>query len=185
MGGRACSQQGRRTLVVLNDHAVRPSRLRSSTASRTARRARPCVTLQPVQIPFEARDRGDRRAGHRHELGQRQRQLPADPVPQRPDRGGRPGARDGPPPRRHLALVCFLHQAWRDTLDQAVDMYGELLDRNRKLVEGRLDDMLKAQRQAVDRIVQHYRRLGAAACRLMCRSTSRHRRCSRSSAVMA
>ena len=25
-------------------------------------------------------------------------------------------------PRRHLALVCFLHQAWRDTLDQAVDM---------------------------------------------------------------
>ena len=38
-------------------------------------------------------------------------------------------------PRRHLALVCFLHQAWRDTLDQAVDMYGKLLDRNRKLVE--------------------------------------------------
>ena len=64
-------------------------------------------------------------------------------------------------PRRHLALVCFLHQAWRDTLDQAVDMYGKLLDRNRKLVEARLDDMLKAQRQAVDRIVHRYRRLGA------------------------
>ena len=39
-------------------------------------------------------------------------------------------------PRRHRALV----------LDQAVDMYGRLLDRNRKLVEDRLDDMLKAQR---------------------------------------
>ena len=64
-------------------------------------------------------------------------------------------------PRRHLALVCFLHQAWRDTLDQAVDMYGKLLDRNRKRVEDRLDDMLKAQRHAVDRIVQRYRRLGA------------------------
>ena len=64
-------------------------------------------------------------------------------------------------PRRHLALVCFLHQAWRDTLDQAVDMYGKLLDRNRKLVEDRLDDMLKVQRHAVDRIVQRYRRLGA------------------------
>ena len=64
-------------------------------------------------------------------------------------------------PRRHLALVCFLHLAWRDTLDQAVDMYGKLLDRNRKLVEARLDDMLKAQRQAVDRIVHRYRRLGA------------------------
>ena len=64
-------------------------------------------------------------------------------------------------PRRHLALVCFLHQAWRDTLDQAVDMYGKLLDRNRERVEDRLDDMLKAQRHAVDRIVQRYRRLGA------------------------
>ena len=64
-------------------------------------------------------------------------------------------------PRRHLALVCFLHQAWRDTLDQAVDMYGKLLDRNRKRVDERLDDMLKAQRHAVDRIVQRYRRLGA------------------------
>ena len=58
-------------------------------------------------------------------------------------------------PRRHLALVCFLHQAWRDTLDQAVDMCtAKLLDRNRKRVEDRLDDMLKAQRHAVDRIVQ-------------------------------
>ena len=64
-------------------------------------------------------------------------------------------------PRRHLALVCFLHQAWRDTLDQAVDMYGKLLDRSRKRVEDRLDEMLKAQRHAVDRIVQRYRRLGA------------------------
>ena len=64
-------------------------------------------------------------------------------------------------PRRHLALACFLHQTWRDTLDQAVDMYGKLLDRNRKLVETRLDDMLKAQRQAVDRIVHRYRQLGA------------------------
>ena len=47
---------------------------------------------------------------------------------------------------------------WRDTLDQAVDMYG---DRHRKLVETHLDDMLKAQRQAVDRIVHRYHRLGA------------------------
>ena len=40
-------------------------------------------------------------------------------------------------------------------------MYGKLLDRSRKRVEDRLDDMLKAQRHAVDRIVQRYRRLGA------------------------
>ena len=64
-------------------------------------------------------------------------------------------------PRRHLALVCFLHQAWRDTLDQAVDMYGKLLERSRKLVERRLDEKLKTQRHAVDRIVQRYRDIGA------------------------
>ena len=104
-------------------------------------------------------DRGDRRAGHRRELGQRQ--LPADPVPQRPDRASADRVREMAAPRRHLALVCFLHQAWRDTLDQAVDMYGKLLDRNRKRVDERLDDMLKAQRHAVVRIVQRYRRLGA------------------------
>ena len=40
-------------------------------------------------------------------------------------------------------------------------MYGKLLDRNRKRVEDRLDDMLKAQRHAVDRIVHRYHRLGA------------------------
>ena len=35
-------------------------------------------------------------------------------------------------PRRRLTLVCFLHQAWHDMLDQAMDMYGKLLDRSRK-----------------------------------------------------
>jgi len=53
--------------------------------------------------------------------------------------------------RCHLALVCFLHQAWRDTLDQAVDMYGKLLDRNRKRVDERLDDMLKVARGGAPR----------------------------------
>lgn len=35
-------------------------------------------------------------------------------------------------------------------------MYGKLLDRSRKLVEHRLDEKLKAQRHAVDRIVRRY-----------------------------
>ena len=64
-------------------------------------------------------------------------------------------------PRRHLALVFFLHQAWRDTLDQAIDMYGTLLDRHRKRVEDHLDDRLNAHRHAVDRIVHRDHRLGA------------------------
>ena len=42
-------------------------------------------------------------------------------------------------PRRYLALVCFLHQACRDTLDQAVDMYGKHLERNRSMIELRLN----------------------------------------------
>ena len=64
-------------------------------------------------------------------------------------------------PRRRLALVCFLRQTWRDTLDQAVDMYAKLLDRNRKQVETRLDEKLKAQRNTVDRVVLRYRAIGS------------------------
>ncbi len=62
-------------------------------------------------------------------------------------------------PRRYLSLVCFLHQAWRDTLDQGVDMYGKLLERDQKQVRFRLEEKLKAQRHAVDRIMQHYQDL--------------------------
>ena len=65
-----------------------------------------------------------------------------------------------PARRRHLALVCFLHQAWRDTLDQAVDMYGKLLERSQKQVAHHLDEKLKTQRRTVERIVQRYRNLG-------------------------
>ena len=59
-----------------------------------------------------------------------------------------------------IVLGGVLHQAWRDTLDQAVDMYAKLLDRSRKVVENRLDEKLKAQRHAVDRIVPRYRGMG-------------------------
>ena len=64
-------------------------------------------------------------------------------------------------PRRPLALVCFLHPAWRDTLDQAVDMYGTLLARHRTRVDDHLDDRLNAHRHAVDRIGHRDHRLGA------------------------
>ena len=66
-----------------------------------------------------------------------------------------------PAPRRYLALVCFLHQVWHDTLDQAVDMYGKLLERDQKQVHFRLEEKLKAQRHTVDRVVQHYQDLSA------------------------
>jgi len=51
-------------------------------------------------------------------------------------------------PRRHLALVCFLHQAWRDTLDQAVDMYGKLLDRNLESSRSRFSPLRRGRRAA-------------------------------------
>ena len=40
-------------------------------------------------------------------------------------------------------------------------MYGKLFDWGRKLVEARLDDMLKVQRPAVDRIIQRTARRAA------------------------
>ena len=82
------------------------------------------------------------------------------PVPQRANRVRRPDTRNGgpaPPPR---ARVLPASGVARHT-DQAVDMYGKLLDRHRKRVEDHLDDLLKAQRHAVDRIVHRYHRLGA------------------------
>ena len=70
------------------------------------------------------------------------------------------GTQDGGPTPSPRAGVLPARVVARP-LDQAVDEYGKRLDRNRKLVDDRLDGMLKAQRHAVDRIVQRYHRLGA------------------------
>ena len=100
-------------------------------------------------------DRGDWRAGHRRGLGQRP-PLSADPVPQRADRPRPTGCVRW---RLRAATSRWCASCTRRgaaTLEQAVDMYCKLLDRHRKLVEDRRDDMLKAQRHAVDRIVHRY-----------------------------
>lgn len=59
-------------------------------------------------------------------------------------------------PRLYLALVCFLHQSWRDAIDQAIDMYGKLLERHQKQVKNSLDNQLKSQRRSIDRIIRNY-----------------------------
>ena len=65
-------------------------------------------------------------------------------------------------PRRHLALVCFLHHAWRDhTRPGPSTCTASSSTAIAKRVEDHLDDRLKAQRHAVDRIVHRYHRLGA------------------------
>ncbi len=69
--------------------------------------------------------------------------------------------RDMPAPRRYLALVCYLYQAWRDSIDQAVDMYGKLLERQKSHINRLLDERLKKQRRALDRVVHNYTALGA------------------------
>ena len=100
-------------------------------------------------------DRGDRGAGSRRRLGQRQ--LPADPVSQRANRVSRPGAQDGgptPAPGPGCAS-CTRRGATRHARP------GRRHVRQAPRPQARLDDMLKAQRQAVDRIVHRYRRLGA------------------------
>ena len=162
---RGCPTQGPDTADATHGRAPVGTDARPSRCADRRRRRPAALAPEPHQGQFVepvgrghetaageiGTDRGDRRAGSRRGLGQRQ--LPAvlfhSVRTASADRVRRMAA-----PRRHLALVCFLHQAWRDTLDQAVDMYGKLLDRNRKRVEDRLDDMLKAQRHAVDRIVR-------------------------------
>ena len=69
--------------------------------------------------------------------------------------------REMPAPQRYLALVCYLRQMWRETLDQGVDMYGKLLRRYQRQAHEQLDARLTAQRRTIDRVVDRYRRLGA------------------------
>ncbi len=67
---------------------------------------------------------------------------------------------DQPHSPLHRIKTNLSNHALCDTLDQAVDMCRKLLDRNRKVVEDRVDDTLKTQRHAVDRVVHRYHRLG-------------------------
>lgn len=53
------------------------------------------------------------------------------------------------PPRRHAALVCFLWQSYRDTVDQAVDMFDKLLTRTSTHAQHDIDEQLCRQRQTI------------------------------------
>ncbi|MCY4303507.1 MAG: hypothetical protein OXC62_01770 [Aestuariivita sp.] len=62
-----------------------------------------------------------------------------------------------PPPQRYLALLCYLHQTWWDTLDQGVNMDGKLLQRSQKQVKEQLNAKLTSQRYTINRVVDRYR----------------------------
>jgi hypothetical protein len=51
--------------------------------------------------------------------------------------------------RRRAALVCFLWQSYRDTVDQAVDMFDKLLVRAQTQAQKELDQYLSRQRQTI------------------------------------
>ncbi|MDA1316176.1 MAG: hypothetical protein O2968_22895 [Acidobacteria bacterium] len=53
------------------------------------------------------------------------------------------------PLRRHAALVCFLWQSYRDTVDQAVDMFDKLLTRTSTHAQHDIDEQLCRQRQTI------------------------------------
>ena len=52
-------------------------------------------------------------------------------------------------PRRHAALVCFLWQSYRDTVDQTVDMFDKLLTRTSSRAQQEIDAQLCQQRQTI------------------------------------
>src|SRR4051812_20463240 len=64
-------------------------------------------------------------------------------------------------PRRLASLVCFLRQSYRDTVDQAVDMFDKFLTRTHTRAEHELSDQMRSQRQTIKAALAALRALGA------------------------
>ena len=64
-------------------------------------------------------------------------------------------------PRRLASLVCFLRQSYRDTIDQAVDMFDKFLTRTHTRAEHELSDQMRSQRQTIKAALAALRSLGA------------------------
>ena len=64
-------------------------------------------------------------------------------------------------PRRLAALACFLRQSYRDSVDQAVDMFDKFLTRTHTRAEHELDDQMRGQRQTIKAALAALRSLGA------------------------
>ena len=68
--------------------------------------------------------------------------------------------RDLAKPRRLASLVCFLRQSYRDTVDQAVDMFDKLLTRTCTQAEHDLDDQIRTQRHSIKAALERLRSFG-------------------------
>jgi len=63
-------------------------------------------------------------------------------------------------PRRKVTLLCFLWQSYRDSLDQAVDMFDKLLTRVHTHAEHELDERMREQRKTIQASMAVLRALG-------------------------
>ena len=63
-------------------------------------------------------------------------------------------------PRRKATLLCFLWQSYRDSLDQAVDMFDKLLTRVHTHAEHELDERMREQRRTIQALMVVLRALG-------------------------
>lgn len=54
-------------------------------------------------------------------------------------------------PHRYAAIVCFLRQIYRDTIDQIVDMYDKLINKIYNWAQEYVDESLRLQRQSIQR----------------------------------
>jgi hypothetical protein len=64
-------------------------------------------------------------------------------------------------PRRHAALVCFLHQSYRDSVDQAVDMYDKILTSVQTRSQHDLDEQMVKERHVVKASMTALRSVGS------------------------
>ena len=64
------------------------------------------------------------------------------------------------PPRRQAALVCFLWQSYRDTVDHAVDMFDKLLTRTHTHAQHELDEQMRRQKHTIQTSLAALKSLG-------------------------
>jgi TnpA family transposase len=63
-------------------------------------------------------------------------------------------------PQRYTVLVCFLHDAYHDTIDQLIDMYNKLVTGTYRRAQNELDDTVKRRRIPYHAALQSFYLMG-------------------------
>lgn len=64
------------------------------------------------------------------------------------------------PLHRYAAIVCFLWQTYRDTIDQIVDMYDKLLNKVYNWAQGNLDEAIRRKRKSIQKALAMFTSIG-------------------------